>query len=94
MRRDSFTVPCPHCGEYIKKGAKACPFCGSDERTGWSDTTHLDGLGIDDEIDYDELVRSEFPENAPPPPKKLSWIALAGVIVLIFFVAGIIKMMW
>ena len=93
MRRDPPAVPCPYCGEYIKKNAKACPFCGSDERTGWSGETYLDGLGIDDEIDYDELVRNEFPGNAPAP-KKFPWIAAVAAIVLICFIAGIITLIW
>jgi len=28
---------CPHCGAEVPQGALACPACGSDEETGWSD---------------------------------------------------------
>ncbi|MDO8544144.1 MAG: zinc ribbon domain-containing protein [Opitutaceae bacterium] len=30
---------CANCGAEIPRGAKACPECGADERTGWRETT-------------------------------------------------------
>ena len=52
---------CPHCGAEVPPKAKACPECGSDEQTGWSDRAHTDRLGIpDDEFDYDEFAKEEF----------------------------------
>jgi len=86
------TVPCPHCGELISGKAEACPYCGSDEQTGWSERTYLDGIDVGDEIDYDEMVRSEFPDSAPPIRKKISWKVYVGAIVLFFFLAAILKM--
>ena len=93
MRRDASTVPCPHCGEHIKKDARACPHCGSDEQTGWSDRTYLDGVELGDDVDYNELVQNEFPSHSPAP-KKIPWIAVAGVTVLFFFIAAMLKMLW
>lgn len=37
------TWNCPHCGEPLISNAKFCPNCGSDENTGWSEDTYLDG---------------------------------------------------
>ncbi len=35
---------CPHCYAEVPSGAPACPKCGSDEETGWSEDTAYDGL--------------------------------------------------
>jgi hypothetical protein len=77
----------------IKKSAKACPYCGSDEQTGWSEGTYLDNIDLGDEVDYDELLRNEFPHLAPPLKRKWSWKAVAGAIVLFFFIAAILKVL-
>jgi len=57
---ESFT--CPNCGAEVPAKAKACPGCGSDEKTGWSDDTIYDGTDIDDpeEFDYDDWKRREI----------------------------------
>ena len=57
---------CPNCGTAVPNGASACPECGADEETGWSDDAHAQGLGIPDEnFDYDEFVEREFGEEKP-----------------------------
>jgi uncharacterized membrane protein YvbJ len=80
---------CPLCGGEFKKGSKACPHCGSDENTGWSDKMYLDGIDLGD-VDYDELVKNEFPESSPAPA-KVRWRAIAGIVVLFFFLAALLK---
>lgn len=84
---------CPHCGQPVKKDAAACPHCGSDEHTGWSESTYLDGMDFADEIDYDEAVRNEFPHHAPVR-KKISWVAIAGAVVLACFIAAMLKFLY
>lgn len=37
---------CPICGTDVPIKALACPECGSDEKTGWSDDTMYDGLDL------------------------------------------------
>ena len=58
-RRETPPAPeeCANCGAAIPRGAKACPECGADERTGWRETeaTRYDGLDLPD---------SAFEENA------------------------------
>jgi uncharacterized membrane protein YvbJ len=56
-------VPCPHCGEEIKSNARNCPHCGSDDETGWSEQTYLDGVDIPDKGSYEEIRRSEFDDD-------------------------------
>lgn len=37
---------CPNCGAEVPIKALACPECGSDEKTGWSEDTMYDGLDL------------------------------------------------
>lgn len=40
---------CPVCGEPVPRGARACPSCGADERSGWNDEdTRYDGIDLPD----------------------------------------------
>ena len=66
---------CPNCGTAVPSGVRACPECGADEETGWSDEAHAQGLGIPDEdFDYEEFVEREFcEENTSLKPQGLLW---------------------
>jgi RNA polymerase subunit RPABC4/transcription elongation factor Spt4 len=75
---------CPACGAEVPAKAKACPECGSDEKTGWSDSTIYDGTGIEDpaEFDYEDWKRREFQKRKP----SVGWVWWAvGVTLFIFF---------
>lgn len=37
---------CANCGASIPPRARACPECGADERTGWSEQDSYDGLDL------------------------------------------------
>jgi hypothetical protein len=64
---------CPNCGAGVPRNAKACPACGSDEQTGWSDEAQTGGLGLaDEEFDYDEFVEREF-GGKKPVPRGIHW---------------------
>jgi uncharacterized membrane protein YvbJ len=77
---------CPNCGAIVPQRAKSCPECGSDEKTGWSDSAHADHLGIPDEnFDYDKFVQAEFgPEPVKPRGIHWLWWVTAVVLVLMF----------
>jgi len=79
------TFPCPNCGLDVPQKAKACPHCGSDENTGWSDRTYLDGLGIYDEEDYQNTL---YREGLVPKPKsgKGKLFTILVIILLILFI--------
>ena len=84
MKRESFI--CPACGAEVPANARACPECGSDEKTGWSDNTIYDGTGIEDpeEFDYEEWKRREGVSPVRKP--GIGWIWwLVGVAVFIVF---------
>src|SRR5712671_3229741 len=65
---------CPNCGAILPPTVKACPECGSDEKTGWSEKAHADHLGLPDEnFDYDEFVKEEFSTNVARP-RGIHWL--------------------
>jgi len=82
---------CPNCGAIVPRKAKACPDCGADEATGWSDSATADRLGIPDEnFDYARYVREEFhpPRVKPAGIQWLWWVtalALLGLFLRFFF---------
>ncbi len=51
---------CPHCGAEVPLGAPACPKCGSDDETGWSEDTVYDGLFL-----YHDEAASDPTTSAP-----------------------------
>ena len=81
---------CPNCGAKVPRNAKACPECGSDEQTGWSEESHVDGLDLPDEsFDYEDFVKREF-EGKSPVPRGMHWFWwLVAVIIL-----GAFAWMW
>jgi len=86
MRRSRFTPPdvCPSCGAEVPPKARACPGCGADEETGWSDAARENELGLPDEdFKYDEYVRREF-EPARPwrGPHAWVWFVATGLVIL------------
>jgi len=85
MERPSY---CPQCGEAVPPEVDACPSCGSDFQTGWSDQAKLDRLGVpSEEFDYNAFVREEFGAGGEGlRPKGISWFwwTIAVVVLLAF----------
>jgi len=82
---------CPNCGAQVPPKAKACPECGSDEQTGWSEAAQSSGLDLpDDTFNYDEFVEKEF-GGKKSSPAGLPWfwwvvaVLLLAAIALMFF---------
>ena len=76
---------CPNCGATVPPKAKACPECGSDEKTGWSDSAHADNLGIPDEhFEYEEFVKDEFGGRTKPRDMHWVWWLTALLLVGLF----------
>lgn len=83
----SFTPPgeCPVCGEDVPRGARACPGCGADERSGWDeDAARYDGLDLPD---------SAFDDGAPSRPVRRApawlWPAV-GLVTLAAVIAALL----
>ena len=83
---------CPHCGALVPRQARACPACGSDEETGWSDRAAAQRLDLpDDEFDYDEFVKGEFgaaPGGSRLRPRGIRWLWWVVAVVLVVLSAA------
>jgi hypothetical protein len=85
---------CPVCGEPVAAGKRACPECGADERSGWSDDLEATELGLpsDEPFDSEGFRRREFgqsPGSGPGGLPKL-WVWVAAVVGLALILAWII----
>jgi hypothetical protein len=77
---------CPNCGAEVPQNARACPECGSDHETGWSEEARSNELDLpEDKFDYDEFVKREFEDEKPSPvPHGIHWFWwLVGVGLLV-----------
>lgn len=68
---------CPVCGAEVPAQAQACPECGSDEKTGWSDQTVYDNTGVE-EFDYEDWKRREGIGPKKPGFGWLWWLVAVG----------------
>ncbi|MDD5675595.1 MAG: zinc-ribbon domain-containing protein [Chitinivibrionales bacterium] len=90
-KENDFKV-CPNCGAEIPMKAPACPECGADEQTGWSEQTYLDGLGLPDEEEYNELYEKEF--GKPKRFVSKPWLLIGtGIVLLALALFGLLRML-
>jgi hypothetical protein len=83
--KNEFIPPteCPVCGVDVPRGAKACPGCGADERSGWDDdATRYDGLDLPDHAYDEERPALRSPQS--PLLKNIVIVALICAIILLF----------
>ncbi len=77
---------CANCGAEIPRGARACPECGADERTGWREQSVYDGLDLPEEA---------FEDEASGKIKKLNrgiawyWWCVAIVLVVMLILGAV-----
>jgi len=80
--KNGFQSPaeCPVCGETVPRGARACPGCGADERSGWNeDATRYDGLDLPDGA----FASDDSPAPAPASAASKLWIGVAAVLLVV-----------
>ncbi len=83
---------CPNCGAAVPHNARACPECGSCEKTGWSAGAQTGGLGLPDEdFDYSDYVRREFggKKSVPRGIPRFWWVI--AILVLALIIAAILR---
>lgn len=90
MVKPQKTVSCPYCGATIPRNAPSCPECGSDEQTGWSDQTYLDGIDLGEDHDYEKTLENEFSTKKHRRTCSLPQ-TITAVILLLLFVIAIIR---
>jgi len=77
---------CANCGADIPPGAKACPECGADERTGWRETSAYDGLDLPDTA-FEESDGTPSPRHGRSRLNGIAWywwvIAVALCVLLV-----------
>jgi hypothetical protein len=83
---------CPVCGEDVPPRALACPECGADDRSGWSETAASDdSIGsADEEFDYDRFVREEFGSSPKPAGLHPIWW-ISGILLLLAFLISLVS---
>ena len=85
------TFDCPHCGEPVLTTARMCRACGADADCGWNGADWSadgdDGDAFEDDFDYDEFVRREFPEAQAGRTAAKSgpgfWVSVVLFLVLV-----------
>ena len=88
---------CLVCGADVPRKARACPECGADEKSGWSEEAYAQNLGLpDDNFDYDEFAKREFGAGGKAAdqlrPRGISWIWwLVGLGLLALFAFGYLR---
>ena len=92
-RLDMTPEICPICGAEVPPNAPACPECGADEQTGWSERARAQELGLpDDEFDYDEFVKEEFGPKEKLRPRGFNWFWwVIALILLALFVVWMLR---
>lgn len=87
MPERSAPSECANCGAAIPPGAKACPACGADERTGWRDASVYDGLDLPDEAFEATAKQSRRPPRTVNNLAWYWWTVAVGVLLIFGFVA-------
>lgn len=89
-KRESF--PYPVCGEEVPANAKACPACGSDEKTGWSDDTVYDATEIPDdkEFDYREFLEKEGLAKSKWTPRNVFLIVVTIIVIAVIAIVFVL----
>ncbi|MDQ3003348.1 MAG: zinc ribbon domain-containing protein [Fibrobacterota bacterium] len=77
-------VACPHCGERISRKAKSCRHCGSDDSTGWSEGTYMDGIDVPEEGDYEEGLEAEGFRKPAASGSRIAISAVSVILLLLF----------
>lgn len=83
-KREDDWFTCPVCGEVVRAEALACPACGADEDTGWSEDSAYDGVDLPDEV-FGEQTR----ETRQRSPLFGAVALLLVVLILLLVLMGV-----
>ncbi|MCL2219432.1 MAG: zinc ribbon domain-containing protein [Chitinispirillia bacterium] len=91
--KNNASFVCPVCGAVLPANAKVCRDCGSDDTTGWSENTYLDGIGLPfDDDEYEDMKKKEFGEVnvSGKAGSRIDWKMVIGIIVLVAMIYAIV----
>ncbi len=82
-RKDDYFV-CAHCGAEVAFGSTVCHECGASDDSGWCDDQAVSTEGYEDDFDYDDFLRREFPSHTSAPRwgSLKTWLTAIIVILL------------
>jgi len=80
MSRQRTPDHCANCGAAIPPKAKACPECGADERTGWSEQSIYDNLDLPEE---EETQTKDTRSRQKREGHRWFWLYVAAVMILV-----------
>ena len=83
---------CPQCGGQFPSGRLACPHCGSDAETGWSEGHDFRAF---DDADYEDVVadiagRDPLAED-PKWSRRKRVVMVTGLVVVALFVFYLLR---
>ncbi len=92
-----FSVPddaflhCPHCGASLAEDAEFCVACGASEESGWVDEDDAPwDERREEDFDYNDFLRREFPDQALPADWPSARQALFAVVVVLLCLAFVL----
>ena len=97
-RRKTFS--CAHCGADVAAGSPACPECGSDAGTGWSEEASdwagelPSGYGDDPDFDYEEALLSEglAPDGRRSrASRRRRWVVTLSVLLILCLLLWLVR---
>ena len=92
MSRPPAPAECAVCGAAIPAGARACPACGADERTGWREPSLYDGLDLPDEAFAGD--RPEPDRNSGRQGQTRIWQIVALIMLAVIVVLAVLNRFW
>lgn len=89
-RKPDAPETCAICGATVPPTARACPECGADERTGWSEQSVYDGLDLPEEQSGLSGSRERSPDDRFKRGSRASlwWIVVAVILVVMMLFSG------
>ena len=99
-RKSSVRFACTNCGAALRIGAKFCKACGSDDESGWatgadeSGEWSSEGYSGDEDFDYDDYLRREFPDEAQPTSTKNRFKKAILILVVTAVCAALALSLW
>jgi predicted nucleic acid-binding Zn ribbon protein len=89
MSRFQSPSECPVCGAAVPRGARACPECGADDRSGWNeDETRYDGIDLPDDA-FDDAPR--VAKSAGHRRACYVWSLVASLLALALILAFVFR---